>query len=137
MIKFGSWVDFFVRNYLGLKVPVLIIYNLGEWFSPKFDTLDIIELAIAIFLMIFKGWQISREKHLFLDKYFLKFYIDNKKITQLKTSEIETALIINQPQLSLLVLDSQQWLQITDLQQKKDFKTMLLKLEEGLSLIDN
>jgi hypothetical protein len=133
MIKFGGWVNFFVANYLGFEIPVLVVYNLGEWFDPQWQTLDLLEFAIAILIIIVKGWEVSKEKHFYIDKYYLKFFINNKKIAQLKTKEIETVLLLNKPQLSLLILDTEQGLQITELQQKIQFSTLLLKLEEGLS----
>ena len=133
MMKFGSWVNFFIGNYLGWKIPVLNIYSMGEWFSPKLDLIDIIEIAIGIVIMIIQGWKISRQKHFYLDKYFLKYFIDNKKITQFSTPKIKTILLFKKPQLSLFILDDEQWLKITELQEKRQFKTILLKLEEGLN----
>lgn len=129
MIKFGTWVEFFLSGLLDIQLPILNIYTAKEWFSPDFDFSDRIELTIAMWLMVYKGWQISRKKQIYIDKYFCKFLTGSKQIAQFSTKQIESILLLNKPQLEILIFDQKKYLILDDFQKKEELQEMVYHLE--------
>lgn len=132
MIKFGGYVNFILANYLNINIGNYSIPGLLAWLEPEFELIDIIELAIAILLIIYQGFRMSQEKHIYIDQFYLKYFINNRKIAQLNTSNIESVLLVKHPEISILVLGEGTEITITNLQQEKEYKAMLLQIADGI-----
>lgn len=131
MTRFGNLLDFFIGFYLGREDPILLPSIFG-WFAPDIDWNDILKLTIASGIIISKGWQLSREKHIYIDADQLGYFIDNSKVAQLQTNEIEAILFVKNPDLAILILAEDKAIEIKNLQREEEFKALLLKLEEGV-----
>jgi hypothetical protein len=132
MIKFGTWVEFFLSSFLNIQFPILNIYTPQEWFNPELDLKDGIELTIAMWLMVYRGWQISRKKQIYIDKYFCKFVTGGKQIAQFATKQIESILLLNKPQLEILIFDQKKYLILNDFQKKEELQEMVYHLESAI-----
>lgn len=130
MTRLGDLLNSFIGFYLG--EDVILLPSIFGWFDPDIDWNDIVKLAIASGILIFKGWQLSREKHIYIDAARLEYFIDNSKIAQLKTNEIEATLFVKNPDPAILILAQDKAIEIKDLQREEEFKALLLKIEEGV-----
>ncbi|MBR8829010.1 MAG: hypothetical protein DSM107014_14110 [Gomphosphaeria aponina SAG 52.96 = DSM 107014] len=135
MLGFGALVNAIVLSNLGINVGVVYLPGIFHWFKPELGWT--FWLTIAILVMIFKGANLSHAKHIYLDKEELKIYRDNQKIGQIKTKNIETTLLIKEPFSVILILGENQELIIQDLQQEAEFRAFILKLEEGLTVVND
>jgi len=93
------------------------------------------QLIILILPIIYQGWHLSREKHIYLDRSALKFSIDNKKINQVATNSIETVLSLERGKPSLLVLGKNKYFFIGPFQKKEEALAFLAFLEAGLKAL--
>jgi hypothetical protein len=132
MVRFGQLVQAAISLFLGNPVSVIDLSGIFLGFNSSFSWQQKVGLAIAIAMMVFKGWQLSREKHIYLDKYYLKFAIDNQKIDRLKTQEIETALLLYNPEPELLILAHDRAIVIPKFQREEDCKALLYQVEQGI-----
>jgi len=131
MLRFGALVNGIVSPFFGVKGGVIYFPSIFEWFKPELGLIQLLGLIFAIAVMIVKGANLSRAKHIYLDKHELKFFRDNQKLAQIKTENIETVLLIQEPFPLILILGDNQELIIQDLQQEAEFKAFMLKLEQG------
>jgi hypothetical protein len=129
MAFFGELVNSFISGYLGIEFDG---YS-GSYPMELFNFSTIASFIIAILLMIFQGWQISRKKHIYLDKYYLKFYLDHQKLGQLKIAEIKACLLITAPEYNLFIITDHDYLRIGKLHREEDFRAMLVGIDQGLS----
>ncbi len=132
MTRFGDLLNSFIAFYLGREDVTLELPSIFGWFAPDIVWNDVVKLTIASGILIFKGWQLSREKHIYIDTDQLEYFIDNSKIAQLKTNEIEATLFIKNPDPAILILTQDKAIEIKDLQQEEEFIGLLLKLDEGV-----
>jgi hypothetical protein len=135
MRYFGELVYFFVGGFLGIMIEIVAIPNDTEWLNINVNL--VIPVTIAVLLMIFQGWQISRKKHIYLDKYYLKYYIDNQKIGQLKLAQIKACLLITEPEYNIFILTDQEYLRIGKLHREEDYRAMLVGIDQGLNELKN
>jgi len=129
MIRFGELLNFLMTLFWGkasLYPPTL------NFFDLDLDWRDKAALIFAAGLMVVKGAQLSHEEHIYIDRDHLNFFIDNKKIAQLRTQEIQIILLVKEPYLAIFVLAQDKAIEIRDLQQEEEFRALLLKLEEGV-----
>jgi hypothetical protein len=135
MVLFGQLVYYLIllftqdnssRILLQLNAPSL------AWQGKQ-----MIAFFIAIALMIFKGWQLSRRKHIYLDKYYLRFFVDNQKLGKIKTEEIEANLLLLNPQPEILIFSPNQAIRIKNFQQQEEAEALLLSLNEALQYFQN
>jgi hypothetical protein len=131
MTRFGDLLNFFIAIYLGREDITLELPSIFGWFEPNIVWNDVVKLTIASAILIFKGWHLSREKHIYIDTDQLEYFIDNNKIAQLKTNEIEATLFVKNPDPAILIIAQNIAIEIKDLQQE-EFIALLLKLEEGM-----
>jgi hypothetical protein len=131
MIQFGGLLHFsgsvwFNRSVTGTGLEALS-------FTVRWQA--ILELAVALGIMVYKGAQISREEHLYITPDKLTFFLNTQQIDQIETAQIESVLFLKQPLPSLLILTQDQAIEIRELQQPSEFRAMLLQLNEALSAV--
>lgn len=131
MTHFGDLLNSFMAFYLGREDVTLELPSIFGWFDPNIVWNDVVKLTIASGIIIFKGWHLSREKHIYIDVNKLEYFIDNNKIAQLKTNEIKATLFVKNPDPAILILAQNTAIEIKDLQHE-EFKALLLKLEQGV-----
>lgn len=131
MTRFGDLLNSLMVFYLGREDVTLELPSIFGWFDPDIGWNGVVKLTIASGILIFQGWHLSREKHIYIDTEQLKYFIDNNKIAQLKTNEIEATLFVKNPAPAILILAQNIAIEIKDLQQE-EFRALLLKIEEGV-----
>jgi hypothetical protein len=82
--------------------------------------------------MVYKGWQLSRVKHTYLDRNFLKVAIDNQIIGKLNTTEIKAVLLLANPESEILILTPKEAIIIPKLQTEEDNQLYLHYLQQGI-----
>lgn len=132
MFHYGNFANGILEFYLGRNSGVIEVHNIWVWFAPKLELLDIAEFALAIFIIVFKGWEISREKHIIIDRYRLQFFLNKKKISQVKTREIESILLLEKPSWTLLILSKDKAITIRNFQEEKELTTLAIQLEKAV-----
>ncbi|NJO78039.1 MAG: hypothetical protein HC827_05600 [Cyanobacteria bacterium RM1_2_2] len=130
MIHFGGLLHFcgsvwFNRSAIGL----------GEGLNLSLRWQVILELAVALSIMVYKGAQISREEHLYITPDRLTFFLDTQQIDQVETAAIDSVLFLTQPWPSLLILAQDQAIEIRELQNSSEFRAMVLQLNEALTAV--
>lgn len=125
MLICGQIIDGVIKGFQGnvviLEVPN---YLFSQWtFFP---------LLIAIALMVYKGWQLSRVKHSYLDQNFFKVAIDNQVIGKLNTAEIKAVLFLANPDSEILILTPKEAIIIPKLQTEEDSQLYLHYLQQGI-----
>jgi hypothetical protein len=125
MLISGAMIDHFIRgfhdNIITLDIPNKLFFQ--RIFLP---------LIIAIAVMIYQGWQLSRVKHTYLDHDFLKVSIDNQIIGKLNIKEIKAILLLNYPDSEILILTSKEAITIPKLQAEEDSQLYLYYLQQGI-----
>lgn len=61
-------------------------------------------LLLAIAVMVYRGWQLSRVKHCLLDRHFLRASLDNRPLGKLPIHSIEAVLAIDAQPATVLIL---------------------------------
>jgi hypothetical protein len=135
MIKFGSWVEFVISVFLGIKFPVLHFYTPQELFSPEISLTDGIELFIGILFMVVTGWKMSQTKHIYINKHFCKFLMGNQHIAQFSTKQIKSILLLNRPQLEVLIFDHQKYFQLQAFLGKEELQEIVYQLELAVNTL--
>ena len=64
-------------------------------------------LLLAIAVMIYRGWQLSRVKHCTLDQHFLRASLDNHSLGKLPTQTINSVVAIDANPPEILILSQQ------------------------------
>lgn len=122
MLICGSIIDHGLVNETIGESSVNFFLSSGTFFS----------VAIAVVIMIYKGWQLSRVKHCFLDHHFLKVMLDNKILGKLKLTEIEAVLLLTDPEPEILVFTLKDAIILPKLQRKEDSQFYVRCLQEGI-----
>ncbi|MEB3310591.1 MAG: hypothetical protein VKJ02_10185 [Snowella sp.] len=130
MLGMGEIVDRVIQGFKGHTLVVEISHN---WLSGW----TLWPVAIAVAIMIYKGWQLSRVKHCFLDPHFLKVMLDNQVLGKLNLKDIEAILLLNNPEPEILIFTLKDAIILPKLQQKEDSKLYLRCLQEGIDYFQN
>ncbi len=93
---FGYIVDQFFQNWSDEWE------NIPSWYWQNF-----LSLGLAIAWMVYRGWQLSRVKHCWVDVHFLRVSIDNHPLGKLLTEEIEGLLLLGETEPKLLIMGQQ------------------------------
>jgi len=125
MLICGQIVDGVIQVFQGNAVILEVPNHLfSQWtFFP---------LLMAIALMIYKGWQLSRVKHSYLGQNVLKVAIDNQVIGKLNTAEIKAILLLANPDSEILILTPKEAIIIPKLQTEEDSQLYLHYLQQGI-----
>ncbi|MFM7190480.1 MAG: hypothetical protein ACKOX2_06645 [Microcystaceae cyanobacterium] len=97
MPSLGSLIDQFIQSWSAEKTV-----NFSFWHWHNFLT-----LGLAIAWMVYRGWQLSRVKHCWVDAHFLRISIDNNPLGKLLTEEIEGLLLLGESEPRLLIIGQQ------------------------------
>lgn len=126
MVNFGQFLDQYFRNNL------IDISNIFNWFVPRFSWFDIFELIVAILLIVFKGWQISRRKNIVIDRNYLKYFLGRKYQGQLNTQEIQSILLLDEPNGIILIISPHQSLVIDRFHSEEESTGFLFKIVQAI-----
>jgi hypothetical protein len=94
---------------------------------------DIFECSFVVGFLFFQGIEISQEEHFLIDQNHIDFYLNHKKMNQLNTKKFETVLFIKEVKPLLLLLASDQAIEVPGLQTKEEFMSLLFAIEEGVT----
>jgi hypothetical protein len=130
MIHFGGLLHFCTAVWFNR--PAI---GLGEGLNVSFRWQVILELAVALSIMVYKGAQISREEHLYITPDRLTFFLNTQPIDQMATTAIDSVLFLKQPLPSLLILSQDQVIEIRELQNPSEFRAMVLQLNQSLAAV--
>lgn len=133
MIHFGAIVHFVLAYYFGIKVNLVYQPNLLQGLIWHNHWWNLGELAIAIIIILVKGWQLSQSKSIYLDANSFNFYLGNSKQSRLNTQDITDTLLIKRPYPAILVFTEKNLIEICNLQQEGEYRNLLLTLDEGIS----
>ena len=125
MLICGQIIDGVIKGFQG---NVVILEFPNNLFSPS----TLFSLLIAIAIMVYKGWQLSRVKHSYLDQNVLKVAIDNQVIGKLNTAEIKAVLLLANPESEILILTPKEAIIIPKLQTEEDSQLYLHYLQQGI-----
>lgn len=132
MIKFGGLLHKIISIIRG-KDDIIYLSSPFQWFLPNWHWRNILELVLVLGIFIYQGWQLSRVKHIYITPYYLKFFIDNKMIDKIKTSDIEASFVINNSQPEVLIIGKNKVLTITNFEQEKLAKLFWAYLDEAIN----
>ncbi|WP_107671177.1 hypothetical protein [Cyanothece sp. BG0011] len=136
MIKFGGLLDNLISVIRG-KDDIIYLSSPLQWLIPHWHWRNILELGLVLGIFIYQGWLLSRIKHIYLTRYYLKFFIDNKMIDKIKTSDIEASFIINNSPPEILVIGQNKVLTISNFQQEKLAQLFWVYLDEAINSFQN
>lgn len=132
MINFGQFIDGIIAPFIQNSDEVIYLGNPLEIFRIDWDFKRQIQLIFPIALMVYRGWQISRIKHLYVDQYYLRFAIDNQKIAKLKTQLIDSILLLHNPDPEILIITPESAIILPKFQDEDTAKTCCIFLEKSI-----
>jgi len=136
MTSFGGFLNFFIEPLLGMQRSSLTLdisfSGILSFLKPKGYWKNIIQFSVAIGVMVYQGWQISKEKRIYIDKDSLNVFLGKRKLAQLKTNELEFLIFIKVPSPAILLIDKTNVVEINNFQDKDEFRLFLLKIELGV-----
>ncbi|MDV3001556.1 MAG: hypothetical protein N5P05_003162 [Chroococcopsis gigantea SAG 12.99] len=133
LIIFGQIVTSIFGSFYNTNGETVI--DLSQLFTAPFanwNGFTYLNLSLAILFMIYQGWQMSRDKHIYIDRYYLKYFIDNHKIDQISTPSIDNVLLIVEPELEIVILGNQKTLLVGNFQELADALALLQQIQLGL-----
>jgi len=125
----------FFHNYIVQNT--IYFPNIFDFFMPKFGLIEGLELTLAIALIIYRGWQISRSKHIYIDRDYLEFCLERKSLGKLITKEIETILLIDAIKPTILLLSPQKALTISDFHTEAEYIAFFVKISQAVAELQN
>ena len=135
MIHFGAFLNLFVEPLLAKEDSSLTL-NLSSsilsFFIPERSWKTISQLSIATGILIYQGWQISKEKRIYIDKHNLNVFAGKKKLGQLSINELEFVVFVKEPLPAILLIDQNSAVEINNLQDEDEFRALLLRIESGV-----
>jgi hypothetical protein len=133
MSRFGHLIDTMIITYHRHNVVHIDFqFLLSSFDFFDFKWLRVLEVAIAISIMIWRGIQISQVKHIYIDSNYLKYGINHRQFAQLNLATIESIVLINQPEPCLIAFDGNTTIEIKDLLTDQDYQDMFLTMQQGL-----
>ncbi len=134
MVKFGGLLHTLFRGGRGDE---LVVINLSPTLAGLFNLGGgqmLLALGLAIAVMIYRGWQLSRVKHCQLDQHFLRVSVDNQTLGKLQTQQIEAVLVVPNPELQILIVAKNGFILLPKLQQEADTERYATYLGQGLRI---
>ncbi|MEB3250234.1 MAG: hypothetical protein VKK07_12925 [Merismopediaceae bacterium] len=116
MPSLGFLVDKFIRGWSDEKqssMDSILKQFIRNWSDEKMTNFflwhwqSFLALGLAIAWMVYRGWQLSRVKHCWVDAHFLRVSIDNHPLGKLLTEEIEGLLLLGESEPRLLIIGQQ------------------------------
>ncbi|ACB49757.1 hypothetical protein cce_0406 [Crocosphaera subtropica ATCC 51142] len=131
MIKWGGLLNNIILVIRG-KDDIIYLSSPLQWLIPNWHWRNILEFVVVLGVFIYQGWQLSRVKHIYITKYYLKFFIDNKMINKIKTSDIKISFVINNSYPEILIIGENKVVNITKFQQENIAQIFWSYLDEAL-----
>jgi hypothetical protein len=131
MVQLGAILDGFRRAFTGEMVYVEIPTNFGL-IMPWQDWRIGLPLLLAIAIMIYRGWQLSRVKYCAVDQHFVRANLDNHPLGKLPTDEIQAVLTVGQEKPEVLVLTASHSLVIPSFQRLEEALTYTCVLSKAI-----
>ena len=128
MIDFGGFLNDLIAS-IGEEQIFLNFSYFGQGLTQNFGVLLYLELFLAIVLMIIEGIITSQTKHIYLDQFYIKFFISYHKQAQLKREAIEAMLFVRNPQPAVLILGKNQAIIIKQLTNQDAYRSFLEVME--------
>jgi hypothetical protein len=108
MVQFGLLITFLIGPKIGLESPTLVLSisftGVLSFFAPKIDWLSLITLAISIFMLLYSGFQHSREHRITINHKWLQYRIKGQSIAQIATKDINQLILLKEPKPVLLII---------------------------------
>ncbi|MFN8785822.1 MAG: hypothetical protein ACK5Y3_10100 [Pseudanabaena sp.] len=149
MSRFGEMLDQMIAYYKAEQV-IYLNFNgiLGVFTNLQLSMNDWLGIISAIALIIIRGAQISQSKHIYIDKHHLKGVINKlrmpimttvnvREVHQFNLNDIQGVIFIKKPEPLFMIYDRQQALEISDLFQEKDYKSLLNNSEDAIAYFKN
>ncbi|MEK8021542.1 MAG: hypothetical protein VSS75_032100 [Candidatus Parabeggiatoa sp.] len=108
MVRFGMLLTFLIGPKIGLESPTLVLYisftGVLSFFAPKIDYISLMTLAFAIAMLLYSGFQHSREHRITINHKLLRYRIKGQAIAQLVTKDINQLILLREPKPALLII---------------------------------
>jgi hypothetical protein len=137
MLQLGGLIDSFIQGFRSQETLIIQLPQSPSQLFAFWNWRSYLAIGTAIALMIYKGWQVSRVKHSFVDHYFLKIAIDNQSLSKVKTPEIEAILLVPDPDPRILIVSSQLALLLPKLPNLGDSLLYLTYLQEAVNFFQS
>jgi hypothetical protein len=136
MIKFGALLSFLYARFYGSGMPnanfVPNFVSILSIFKPELNVLDGIEYAIAMALLMRKTWLLARPQYVSIDAEKIRYYVNDNLTGECKTREIDTISLLNMPEPTIVVLNSNASIEVRNLRSIQEFKSFFIKIREGV-----
>ena len=133
MPSLGSVVDQFVQGW-GQRQTIILSFpqQISDLF-PFWHWQSFLTLGLAIAWMVYRGWQLSRVKHCWVDAHFLRVSIDNHPLGKLLTEEIEGLLLLGESEPRLLIIGQQASIRLPSFPTYEDAVFYLTHLQRAVA----
>lgn len=131
MVQIGGILDGFRRGFAGEMVYVEVPPSFGL-VMPWQDWRIGLPLLLAIAIMIYQGWHLSRVKHCSVDQYFVRGNLDNKVLGKLPTDQVKAVLAVGREKPQILVLTAEKSLIIPSFQRLEEALTYTCVLTRAI-----
>ncbi|MBE9176409.1 hypothetical protein IQ225_15770 [Synechocystis salina LEGE 06155] len=132
MVQLGAILDGFRRAFAGEMVYVEIPTNFGL-IMPWQDWRIALPLLLAIAIMIYRGWCLSRIKYCAVDQHFVRANLDNHPLGKVPTDAVEAVLTVGQEKPEILVLTATHSLVIPSFQRLEEALTYTCVLSKAIN----
>jgi hypothetical protein len=137
MVRFGMLLTFLIGPKIGLESPTLVLYisftGVLSFFSPKVDFISLFTLAFTMAILLYSGFQHSREHRITISHKWLQYRLKGQAIAQLVTKEINQLILLREPKPALLIIDqSDKCIEINKLEDEEEGEALYHQLLEQL-----
>jgi hypothetical protein len=130
MANLGQFLDTIITAFTRSgEETILYLPDIFRGVTHDFQPLYFINLVLATGWMIYRGWRFSRAKYITIDKYELKYAIHHRRIDRLKTASIESVLLLQEPDLALLIIGQEKAIILEEFQQIADCQELITGIE--------
>ncbi|MDJ0509768.1 MAG: hypothetical protein QNJ64_11010 [Crocosphaera sp.] len=132
MINFGELLHRIILSLQGQNVTIDLTL-IVKLFIPKWHWRNLLELGLVLGIFIYQGWQLSRVKHIYVTQHYLRFFVDDKLIDKIQTTEIETSFLLNKYFAEILIVGQKKIINITAFHQQKSAEIFWCYLQEAIN----
>ncbi len=139
LLRYGTLLNWMIGPYFGIHGTRLVL-NISfrgvlSIFSPDAGLLDLAEISVALGVMVYHGWKISRPKRVSIDAQKLRYFVGRRSQGELNTPELESPLFIAFPEPFILIMDQQQSVQIEQLQTENEYRGLMINIQEAVASV--
>jgi hypothetical protein len=111
---------------------IIYLPDIFKGVTHDYTPVHFVNLSLATSLMIYRGWRLSRAKHITIDKYELKYAIDNHRIDRLKTAGIRSILLLQEPALAIAIIGSEKAIVLEEFQRVEDCLALMTEIQKAI-----